>query len=877
METEQSTDTQAAPSAGVALPKFSRYRSVRKAASTTRAPPPPIPQPSSEVKRSMSRYRRARPSNAPPTAPPLPTSSAFQGERPRARQNRHDRHKIGAEDAGGLTQSRTRRAYTMPKRSQTAPSGQEGTAGQSPMSAGRTKTERKDTSKSQPEAFEAPALFENDAQREAYAILNGETDRLKKLRHIQAERERERRKRLEEEIEARSKQTEEQDLIMKEEEERARQEAMEREEAKATEKEAARARRQAEKEKRQASLKSSHRQRTPPESHAHDYRDISSPERIQDSLEKTRSIQHALRLGDGPPKARKAEGKPPQLSLGFDAPISAVNAGTRKVLIKFNDAATELPVTLESTPDDLILSAADSLDENIEASRSILAESFKQVGLERPLRRYEHIRDVMNSWDHDEQNTFLILPAEMGEGAALDMKDAPTAQPEDISVFMHYSNKPGSWDKRWITLRSDGQVLVSKQPGVDQKNICHMTDFDIYIPNSKRVKKIKPPKKYCFAIKSQQKSSMFLSAANFVHFMSTKDKEQASAWYSAVQGWRSWYLVHDMGLGSKKTGTATATATATASTTVTSTTRQRSNYIESKPYQIGSFKPLLADDLFGNILDKPAPRPSGSAPLPKARGGPPVSFPKKLTKDPTTAPNLISTIPETSADPFSTTGLLGRTYSQRQRAVQDRINSSDPTHHDPLPSNLKPLVALTPEFKEPPQHIHKGRGFIPTEIPTCGLVNMATGRDEIYMSPTQMSSPAHTTQAPAAPVSTLPHRSGTVRSTRPKTSSTPALFKPGTEGVPDLPTMAFTGGGLLAAADEGIGAGRMGRGVASGDRRATEPMIELAEGMRYVKGSLLDSVERWEESEEGREREREKVVIDRGKRREGEVKVGEGL
>jgi hypothetical protein len=126
-------------------------------------------------------------------------------------------------------------------------------------------------------------------------------------------------------------------------------------------------------------------------------------------------------------------------------------------------------------------------------------------------------------------------------------------------------------------------------------SICHMSDFDIYIPTQRQLsKRIKPPKKWCFAVKSQQKSAIFLSTANFVHFFATNDKKLAAAWYSAVQGWRSWYLVNVMGKGHSKSDKTDANATAASYQGPASGAglqrprHQNKPSTDSTPYQIGS-------------------------------------------------------------------------------------------------------------------------------------------------------------------------------------------------------------------------------------------------------------------------------------------------
>lgn len=234
----------------------------------------------------------------------------------------------------------------------------------------------------------------------------------------------------------------------------------------------------------------------------------------------------------------------------FDAPLSAVNAGERRVIVKYKESLMSLPVTPSTTPEDIIYAAALEKPNLIDVHYSVLLESFNKVGLERPLRKYEHIRDVLNSWDNDSQNSLVIVPSPTGGmNDDLDVKNVSRKQPAETSVYLYHSQKPGHWEKRLVTLRSDGQMVLKKN-GKDTVNICHLTDFDIYVPTSRqKSRKIKPPKKVCFAVKSQQKSSMFISTANFVHFFSTNDKATAASWYKAVQGWRSWYLVTKMGEG----------------------------------------------------------------------------------------------------------------------------------------------------------------------------------------------------------------------------------------------------------------------------------------------------------------------------------------
>jgi len=384
--------------------------------------------------------------------------------------------------------------------------------------------------------------------------------------------------------------------------------------------------------------------------------------------------------------------------VGHDAPVSASNSGQRHVTVTYNSTRVILDVDTTTTPVDLLAAASKLMpDQAFDRKTALILESFNQLGLERPLRRYERIRDVLNSWDHDRQNTLNIVPSVTnGKDQDLDASAVrPHASaPDTLSVTMYHSSRPGHWDKRACTLRSDGQVLVGKHFGVNEnpekeaKNVCHISDFDIYIPTPKQSKRLKAPKKLCFAIKSQNKPGMFINGENFVHFFCSKDREVAERWYEGVQRWRSWWLVERMGLGRDALETAQSPERAGSmsgagggllgdlglgrGTTAGASGGRRPS--EGNNYQLGSFKPLLGDDLFSSLslsksnepvpagasMGSPERNGTGRRPF-NSRGGPPVSFPT----------SLIDRMPPSDPGPFIEGGLLGSAYSMRQKQMQD--------------------------------------------------------------------------------------------------------------------------------------------------------------------------------------------------------------
>lgn len=546
----------------------------------------------------------------------------------------------------------------------------------------------------------------------------------------------------------------------------------------------------------------------------------------------------------------------------FDAPKSAVNAGVRMVKVMYGERSMKLPVSPTSTPVDLLTSANDLLEYGFDPQRYVLQEHFKQLELQRPLRYYERVRDVMNSWDSDEQHWFNIVSAATEwDSASLRYTNAPRAQPEETTVTVYHSQRPRVWDKRSITLRVDGQVVVQKHAGAPATNICHMTDFDVFMPTRKEMKELKAPRKYCFAIKSLQKPAMFLDAANFVHFISTKDQDVAMEWYKAVHSWRSWYFVNSLGLG--KDQPKPSSSESKEPLVVAIRGRNFSTSSSNQPPHSSSAskdRVLPGTNLVSSPVTESLKFRSPTRALTN-RGAPPSSFPRALSasandddSNRVRARSASRTRSSSTArarppcfgpEPFKANGLLGRTYTLKRQAMDAGQDEGNDIPKVPeLPG--KPLIDLAAERKVAVQQSYKGHGVALDSVPAGGLVTAATN-----------TSPEH---APAMLGShALQEASGTGGLQRSTSRRTRTLKDE--HQYQD----AFTGG-LLAQAGDGQGDRRKGRGVAVGDRDATKPMLELQERSQYVPGSLLESVERNEDR---------RPVIQREKIREVAISTGE--
>lgn len=571
-----------------------------------------------------------------------------------------------------------------------------------------------------------------------------------------------------------------------------------------------------------------------------------------------------------------------------DAPISAVNAGERRVLVQYRNSSTFLPVTPSTKVQDILHLAQSILSSEVDAQKFIVIESFTQLALERPLRKYEYLRDIMNSWGHDEQNVLVIVPAASVDALhQLEVQSAPTEQPVDTTFHIYHSQRSRKWDKRYMTLRTDGQVTLSKKPQAkEQTNICHLSDFDVYSPTPSSLSNdVKPPKKLCYVVKSQQKASIFLTTDNYVHFFSTNDKEVAEGWYKAIQAWRSWYLVHVLGAGQNKDEGASPSVGSRKGSLASSGSRNQSQ----TPKPLLDLNPIDHQD---NDAEKPLSSSLERSKSSKAKQ--PVTHKentKVLTVDTKTVSSKAQRAPES---PFSPTGLLGQGYIMRQRAMQEQEENakkaqekaflpqglvsgvgarhqgagphSQPSSqlntmtgsHDPdikrsqslHRSKQKPLVDLTPTYPELPQHARKGKGV--AVQPGMPLVDAATGPE---IGPSAIVVPPATNwERPPIPEEPLqPGPSNTMGRTLSRSNTTRrARYHRTDRAAPAFPVspanqrtsadMPFVSHSLLArsANSNSVQGGTpTGHGWVTGDRNATKPLLDLSPENTFVEGSLL--------------------------------------
>jgi hypothetical protein len=451
-----------------------------------------------------------------------------------------------------------------------------------------------------------------------------------------------------------------------------------------------------------------------------------------------------------------------------DAPVSAINHGDRRVRVVTQGKSILLPIKPTTTPLQLIRSSVTFFDAKIDPRNSFLMEDFTQCGIQRKMRMYEPIRNVLNSWDTDDQHTLTLMPYDSSQDSTLHATWAPKSRPPGGKWTLYLSQERGKWDKRVITMTNEGQILAAKnEDGKGSFSVCHLSDFEVYsLSRDGEKKRVKPPKKYCYAIKSVQKSSMFLGDTGFIHMFCSSDQAIAQSFNDTIYKWRCHYLVHVMGEnGESKEGLSNSSAARSGpllSAPSNVGDKRLSNYIlgsfnnelqldfqtftvkeepKKKHTRVPSDTPLanaIAVSAMGNGLMSASEHSKAlharQQSIRRAAGHnphPPVSSVTAYTTHNRDQSNNSSS----QTDPSSRNSSQAANGLQRNSSVRstnrrsiERSNSA--RHHAnsgasvaPPASFGKPLIDLTPAYIEPPQHRYKGRGVKIAEGP---LVEAAT-------------------------------------------------------------------------------------------------------------------------------------------------------
>ena len=95
------------------------------------------------------------------------------------------------------------------------------------------------------------------------------------------------------------------------------------------------------------------------------------------------------------------------------------------------------------------------------------------IDIERPIREYELLMEVYNSWNSDTRMNYFMLKR-TPLAAYLSAEAMPKSSPT-YSGYVEWEQRRGKWTKRWLELR-EHSLWLSKRRGVRALHcLCHQS------------------------------------------------------------------------------------------------------------------------------------------------------------------------------------------------------------------------------------------------------------------------------------------------------------------------------------------------------------------------------------------------------------------
>ncbi|KAF8262273.1 hypothetical protein EI94DRAFT_1744007 [Lactarius quietus] len=237
--------------------------------------------------------------------------------------------------------------------------------------------------------------------------------------------------------------------------------------------------------------------------------------------------------------------------------------------------------TLTMSPSTTAKEVMDALERQGQLANWAVSQDF---GMERPIRHFEIVSEVINSWDKD-KSVNLLVAKKTPLATLLNASAIPTSSPV-FSTYVEWESKPRKWSKRWLELREQGLWLSKKDNGKDEIFLCSLANFDAYTVTRPH----KPPKPYVFAVKSTDNLSFFENKADYVHLFCCSEKD-GRTWLESILLARSYFINQDRNTLSVAGNQASGVSSKTLSR---SGTRKGSRNVQQPLVQVSATTPLTA-------------------------------------------------------------------------------------------------------------------------------------------------------------------------------------------------------------------------------------------------------------------------------------------
>ncbi|CAE6415811.1 unnamed protein product [Rhizoctonia solani] len=164
-----------------------------------------------------------------------------------------------------------------------------------------------------------------------------------------------------------------------------------------------------------------------------------------------------------------------------------------------------------------------------------LWEQSNECGMERPVRDFELITDVLKAWNPEKRVNVLIIRFS-SFCSLLKPENIPSSSPL-MAGWVMWISRPGKWSKRWLELKEHGIFACKNEKGKDRTHLCSLSHFDGYIVTHVP----RAPKPYVFAVRSTDINGVFEKEEDSSHIFSC-DRNSGELWLARILLARSYIL-----------------------------------------------------------------------------------------------------------------------------------------------------------------------------------------------------------------------------------------------------------------------------------------------------------------------------------------------
>lgn len=161
-----------------------------------------------------------------------------------------------------------------------------------------------------------------------------------------------------------------------------------------------------------------------------------------------------------------------------------------------------------------------------------LFELVNDLGIERPLRDFEIVTDVLMSWEIKTVNALLVKKYGYRDSLKSNVSDAYPR----MCGWLYLEVKRGKWQRRFFELKASGIYHSKDAKGTQESQLCSLSTFDVYTLMRSRQK---APTKFCFALKSQQSIKVFEDSNDYVSFVCVDNLDKMKDWVLSIRNARS--------------------------------------------------------------------------------------------------------------------------------------------------------------------------------------------------------------------------------------------------------------------------------------------------------------------------------------------------